>query len=168
MASPTPQEWILKADAAEQLGISIRQVERYASAGRIRMKLVRFSGDRSDRNVYSTEDIRKVLGEREAGTMHLVERAHVPALTPDNPFFTTLAAVLKQNAPPPRMEKAWLTLEEAVAHSGLPASEIARLIREDEVHAIGRGVATWRIQRESLDEWGRMVHLVPKSVRRSR
>jgi hypothetical protein len=164
MATPatepeSKQDWILKADAAEALGISIRQVERYAAAGRIRMKLVRFSGDRSDRNVYSTEDIQRVLGEREAGTMQLVQRAGAPELTADNPFFTTLTAVLKQHAPPPpRIEKAWLTLEEAVEYSGLPAPQIAMLVRGRYVYAIGRGRGTWRIQKRSLDQWGNANH----------
>jgi excisionase family DNA binding protein len=165
MATPAPEDWILKDAAAEQLGLSPRQVERYAAAGKIRMKLVRIAGDRSDRNVYSMEDIRAILTERESGTLKLVERGNTGLMAPEGPFFATLAAVLKQTAPPPRMDKAWLTLQEAAAYSGLPAPEIARLVRELQVYAMGRGRATWRIQRESLDEWGRMVHLVPKKQR---
>lgn len=155
------QEWIPKAEAAQMLGVSTREIERKAAAGRIQMKKVRLPGDKTDRAVYLTDDIDRVKQEREAGAMQLtVAQGHaLPSAVP-----AWLAAVLQPRTEP--INKAWLTLDEAAAYSGLPAPEISRLVRGLNVHAIGHGHKTWRIQRESLDEWGRMVHVhqIPKEI----
>lgn len=160
MATPAPAEWLPKKEAAALLGVSTRQVERYAESGRIRMQLARLPGERTDRNVYALEDLEKLNADRAAPAPKLLPFPEAMART-ESPAIAALTAILQQTAQP-RIERAWLTLDEAAAYSGLPASEIARLVRDKDVYAIGQGHVTWRIQRESLDEWGRMVHLVPK------
>ena len=158
MATPSTEQWVPKAKAAEMLGVSTREIERKAAAGRIRTQKVRLPGDKNDKAVYAVGDITTVKDQREAAALQLTVGPGQAAPHALPSVVAALTAVLQQTAPP-RVERAWLTLDEAATYSGLPASEIARLIRERQVYAMGRGHVTWRIQRESLDEWGRMVHL---------
>lgn len=154
MATPTPSpqgEWIPKAEAAELLGVSTREIERKAAAGRIRTNKVRLEGDRSDRTVYSVDDVQRVKQEREAGVMQLAPRGLPPA--PEaNPVFAALAGQLLRNSAP-RIEKPWLSLDEAAEYSGLPQTMLASALRAGGVYALGRGPKTWRVQRSSLDKW---------------
>lgn len=156
MASPTVHqeqgEWLPKAEAATLLGVSTREIERKAAAGRIRTLKVRLPEDRSDRTVYSTEDVQRLKQSRDAGMMQLSPRGSVAPVS-ELPAVAALAAVILKSVRP-AVEKAWLTLEEAVAHSGLPASQIERLIRDGVVYATGRGHRTWCVQRASLDHYG--------------
>ena len=73
-----------------------------------------------------------------------------------NAMATYLTKLSNALAPPQR--KAFLTFEEAIAYSGLPAAEIDRLLREGLIYSFGRGPKTWRIQRASLDAYGQASH----------
>jgi hypothetical protein len=156
MAAPSTKDaqWLPKAEAARFLNVSTRQIERYAEAGRLRSQLMRLEGDRTDRNIYALEDLERVKEQRDSPRAEL---APWPK-TPETPAIAALTAILQQTAKPP-VTKAWLTLDDASHYSGLPAPEIARLVRKQKVYAIGRGAVTWRIQRESLDRWGESDHL---------
>jgi hypothetical protein len=131
--------WLTKDDAAKRLGISARQIERLAAAGKLRSRSLRLQGERSNRTVYAEADVDA------AGTPQAVQLAN-----PGNAFMELLLTRLQPQAAP----RAWLTLEEAAEHSGLPASELKHLIRSDEIFTLGRRRETRRIQRASLDQFG--------------
>jgi Helix-turn-helix domain len=158
MSSPTPTqaqgEWIPKAEAAELLGVSTREIERKAASGRVRTNKVRLEGDRSDRTVYSVEDLQRVKQERESGVMQLAPRSAAVPVVQEQAFAALIAAL---KPPPPRVDRAWLTLEEAADYSGLTRPTISRYIRSRVVFAVGRGAKTWRILRGSLDDLGRKL-----------
>lgn len=140
-------EWLPKAEAAELLGVSTREIERKAASGRIQTKRVRLPGDRSDRTVYSGEDIERVKREREQGVMQLAPRTPLASSAMQE---QTLAAVLKAALAPPTQPKPWMTLDEAAEYSGLTERQIRKLDRTQVLR--GWGVAgNRRISKASID-----------------
>lgn len=147
-----------KAEAADFLGVSTREIERKAAAGRLTTKRVRLESDRSDRTVYSCEDLQRIRQERESGALQLAPRgplANATQLMQTEALTALMAAVYKPLAP--RLDRAWVTLDEAAEYSGLPAHVIAEHVRSRQIFAIGRGVKTWRVLRASLDDLGRKL-----------
>lgn len=179
-AEPEVQHWVKKAEAASILAISTRQLERYTASGRIASRRSLIPGEKTERALYLLDDVHRLKSELDnrvnVGLIATRETTASVAglLTREGPITQVLdtvaeairaqTAVLQQNTAP-RLDKGWLTLDEAAPYSGLTVPTIAALIRDNQVFAMGRGPVTWRIQRESLDEWSRMVHQVPKKFR---
>lgn len=173
MATPAPEAWITKEEAAEILGVSTRQVERLAERGLIRKRFIKPGGGRrygctqyEKAAVAAIEHDREFPAPSGDGTKDLARiREHVglPPLSPTieemsglTTGLITLKELLQEGRP--REPRAWLTLTEASEYSGLPVPFLSALLREGHIHAIGRGPATWRIQRASLDAYGSEAH----------
>jgi len=142
MLSPSAvqEPWLPKAEAAALLGVSTREIERKAAAGRIRTNRVRLAGDRSDRTVYSADDLHRVRQERESGALQLA-----PAVAQRQALPDWLATALK-----PRADKPWLTIDEAADYSGLTARQIRKLVTEGTLRAWGAATSR-RISKASID-----------------
>jgi hypothetical protein len=174
-ATATSEEWVSKEEAAALMGVKPRQVEKRAQAGYIEKRyLDRRLNERSARVQYSRADIVAFL----AGTPNHCEAvAQDAAKSVSREVSGSLAgnsgnalALIDQTLPlgfwstiferrrEPREPRAWLTLAEASEYSGLPVPFLSQLLRAELVYAIGRGPATWRIQRASLDGYGSEPH----------
>ena len=166
-------DWLPKEEAAELLGVSIRQLENRTLKGEIRKKtLPRLPNERAARVMYSIEDLKAInagspnhYGEPAASS---VPRAsdlvavitgrpnHSGAPAAGDPFAGLAAhlAALAKAFPPPAEAKPWLTLAEAAAYSGLPAAWLVAQAREGGkkwVVNVGQGTkAHWRFNREAL------------------
>lgn len=70
------------------------------------------------------------------------------------------AMALRSGLAPAIDTREWLALDEASEYSGLPSQVLAGLLRSDKppVSFTGRGPKTWRIQRSSLDAYGKAAH----------
>jgi hypothetical protein len=169
----TPQEtWIPKARAAELLGLSVREVERMAQNGRIQKRYDKPGpGRRYGCVLYREADVLAIEEEREVGIHNsggAQAKQNLLTLLPASQVgpraveaqvdawgaLTAHLAKLSAAFPTPTNRKAWLTLEEAAEHSGLPVAKLTELVSSEVVYAIGRGPKTWRIQRASLDAFG--------------
>jgi hypothetical protein len=170
-------EWLLKEDAAKFLGTNARSVERRARQGLVTSRyLPKQPNERQARVVYRRADLEAILNgiamtpatdpvtkrpTTESTALAIAQPPQTAVALAQVDFFGGLAthlAKLSAAFPAPRITKAWLTLEEAVEHSGLPAAELAQLLRAGIIHAIGRGPKTWRVQRASLDAYGEAPH----------
>jgi hypothetical protein len=178
---PKPaKEWITAEEAAALLGVNLRQVQKRARAGYIeKRRLPRLPTESAGRVEYSRADIDALL----AGTPNHCEPvaasgqrpgastppptpgngksalARIPAEFPDLWLRPQLAPGPWPLAPP----RAWLTLPEAAAYSGLPEVTIVSLTRGGMIRAIdqwgqdvGQGThrASYRVSRASLDAYG--------------
>jgi hypothetical protein len=193
VATPSPTDWISKEEAARILGINHRQLQHRASQGYIEKRfLPKRAHERQARVTYAKRDVeallagvpnhseqlapvapesKKKIGKGLERAFDDYVKAGMPPITAEGAYafprmLEAHVAALARIAPP-RVTKAWLTLEEAVDYSGQTASEIAHRVRDETVYATGRGPLTWRIQRESLDRWGRMDHLALDGAERS-
>jgi hypothetical protein len=154
--------WLMKEDAAKLLGVGIRQLENRVARGKVRKQtLQREPGERTARVCYAEEDLKALL----AGTPNQYEPPAAPqsrtlAITngaPGDPFagmpekLAALAAFASQfKAPEP---KFWLTVDEAIAVSGLPREYLIAQARSGAFRAVnvGRGKREfWRFNREGL------------------
>jgi excisionase family DNA binding protein len=174
---PTTENWLPKLEAAKFLGVSIRELERKSGAGRIRTRKVRLAGEKSDRVVYHPVDLATVKRERETNVVMRQEpgtralavpaglaiEAQMAPVRAQSEIAAALVQTLHQLTPP-RITKFWLTVQEAADYSGLPPAQIEELVRDRHVLALGRGPKTWRVQRSSLDDFGRATTL-PRSTR---
>ncbi len=138
--STTSEEWIRKAAAAALIGTTLRQVERYASAGAIRKQMV--ADKHGPVALLSREDCLRIKQRREQGPV-------VTAVTPAPPRQVALPPL----AEAPHQPRPWLTLAEAAEFSGLPASWLKRAAWSGQVEAINCGSVDrprWRFHRDSL------------------
>lgn len=167
----SPQsEWISKADAAQALGVSPRQIERHIAAGRLRSR-------REPRRPHETAapvsiaaaDVEAIRAGRpnyhpvveKSGTMPDVHAANDLALlvpppaapAAPAPDATALLDRLARLLPPPPPPRPWLSTEEAAAFSGLPAAWLRRAAAEGRIAALNVGVKRprWRILRSALE-----------------
>jgi hypothetical protein len=166
-----PEEWMPKDRAAKLLGASVRQLERRAQQGYIEKKL----GERAptERNApvfYSRADILAIKAgkpnvyAREVPAAKTEQRAAsvpengnalarvAPPQTPlDWAFIVESARQYALPAPKP-----WLTLDEAVAFSGLSRAYLLRRAREGWAAAVdqsfGGARSSWRFNRDKLSE----------------
>jgi hypothetical protein len=156
------EEWINKTDAAEILGVSVRQLELKTANGQIRKKtLPKKPSDRAARVVYSREDLDAIragkpnyYGEPKPETAALAV-APVAAGDPFAGLAAQLAAIARA-FPPPVEKRPWLTLAEAELFSGLTRKWLLEqtelenaciLTRDMGKHARG---GRWRFNREAL------------------
>jgi hypothetical protein len=183
-AKPAPDaEWLTKRDAARFLGISNRQLERRAYEGYIAKRfLPRKPTDRSQTVEYKREDLvalkagapnmsavvrkepkAKVLPKPNAAYTEPAQPAASAALAvvhdaPRNGDpWDALAAKLAGLAaafPTAAPAKPWLTLDEAVAWSGLSRAYLLRRAREGWAAAVDQSAGAarqqWRFNREGL------------------
>ena len=130
--------WITKKDAAEAVGTTVRQIERYMQRGLLRKQMA--EGRNGPVALVNAEDCRRVKHRREAGPVTVAIEKPAPL---------ALAAPAEAPQPP----RPWLTLVEAAEFSGLPASWLKRAATSGQVEAINCGSIErprWRFHRDSL------------------
>lgn len=153
-------EWPNEAQAAAALGISAKTIVRYAIAGKIETRKRPRPGKKPE-NVYNPHDLERLL-----------PRAHVMPAAPEAAHDSTepksnglvrinderftfayvLQEILRRNAAPPAAPLPWITIEEAVASSGLSAGYLRRAIQEEKIEAVRGGPhGALRIRRASLE-----------------
>lgn len=163
--------WIPKAEAAQILGISLRQLERREASGYIRKKtLDRPATGRGSAPVfYALEDIEAIRDGRPhnwgvpvddnapaapqaSGSTAIATRAPVTPLRPDWEQFCRAVATAVAPRPEP---KAYLTIREAAEYSGLPVAYLKRMASSGLFGAIdvaGEGATkrAWRFRRSDF------------------
>jgi hypothetical protein len=181
---PKPaKEWITAEEAAALLGVNLRQVQKRARAGYIeKRRLPRLPTESAGRVEYSRADVDALLDgtpnhcepvgfpqrvraaeEAEAGSDARPPAAGngTRALAPA--AFFRPPELAAGHWPAPTAPRAWLTLPEAAAYSGLPEVTIVSLTRGGMIRAIdqwgqdvGQGThrASYRMSRASLDAYG--------------
>jgi excisionase family DNA binding protein len=157
-----------KREVAERLGISTRQVENYASQGRLgEIKYVRgktgkaasFDGSEVERlkRELDTPDLPvttlQAANSHDAGHSGLVRRNDVAA------FFDQLTAVIERRDIQPQInigEKIMLTLTDAATLASLSTNHLREAIKAGNLKAriIGRG---WKVKRTDLDSYVRKL-----------
>lgn len=136
-------EWLTRAQASERLRVGIRRVLEYANDGHLRTRLERDPQSGQMAYLIHAGDVERFQTKRESApvvTAVLRPKYSVPSAPP-----------AAQASPHPA---AWLTLEEAAAHSRLPASYLLELVVTKELPARDVGVrpgGKWRIKQEALD-----------------
>lgn len=168
MSAPVAESWITKQEAAELLGVSIRQVERLAARGLIRKRYLKpGEGRKYGCTQFQRAAVVSIDREREQALVKTASDsatsvAVVPVGQSQATAWSALAehlAKLSAAYPTPKREwPAWLTFEEAWEYSGLTAPYLEGFLRDGLIHCIGRGRKTWRIQRASLDAYGQAAH----------
>lgn len=149
MAAMTPQpdyhDWPTKAECAKLLGCSAATLERMAKAGKLEVRY-REVPKRRPEAIYNPTEIDRLIGERNppfvappGSAMMLNNPGNVsadavreallslPLLVRDRD-----GAAAPEAASTPRValsSKLYLTIDEAVEYSGLPASYLHRMIR---------------------------------------
>jgi hypothetical protein len=147
------RQWIPKQDAAEQLGYSYRTLERKIIKLKLRTAQRDVPGRRSITIIHPA-DFEKLKSQTIPATPAPIEEENGRELEPRPalpPAIREFAASLLGTLPyPPR--KLFLTLREASDYSGLPQTDLERLIETGELKAreIRKGKAKM-ISRRSLE-----------------
>ena len=129
-------EWIPKAQFAQELNISEKTVERLVAQGHIRSSYRRVPGRRS-MVILHPDDCAKMRDES-------LRPQPIPANSP------TPKRQKKTLIPQPLQAKVFLDLQEASAYSGLPEGLLKDLIRRGQLWAIKRG--RYFLKREALED----------------
>lgn len=163
------QETVTKQEAAALLGVtSTRSVERYVSEGKLH-PVEQTAGGRGKTVSFKTADVLalKTEMERRAETNALQRQEGREALTTTKgdrgSAVAVVASLLEQHMAMTerlgaKLDEAlsrhdprplWLTREQALEISGLPASVLQQGIRDGRLSPLGRGRA-WRLSRDEL------------------
>jgi len=161
-----------KTEVAEVLNCSTRQVEKYASEGRLTVVYVR--GKRGRQAKYDRAEVEKLQAELEAERETVIgqppgiipqqlatrppvafEQAMALLAQPLDLIVARLQAMNGSSTPP--APSVWLTIDEAAAWLGLPRKAIERALHDDRdgagqqrtIKAIGRGGGL-RLHAESM------------------
>jgi len=156
-------EWITPDEAAKSLGLSIRRVLEYATAGELRTqkngrgRLINFSD--VEKLKRAREEKRQGEMQRAAASTSGESKAGLNGIT--HALTTTVQALVDRTRhsgepaiaqPQPRI-KPWLTLIEAAEYTGLPASYLLKQAKYGALDArdVGpRPGGRWRFSRHSL------------------
>ncbi len=176
MTAPTLtklSEWVLKEEAARMLKLKPAAVELRARRGWLKRKyLERLPNEKQGRVVYLRADIEKLkrgeIPESSATVVDPVTKQRAPqavaktgaGATPTEAWQSAFAQVVAKfgeqfmhSFGPPPYKQAWLTFDEALAHSGHTPMMLTKLILGNKVMSYGRGPKTWRVSRVSLDAY---------------
>jgi excisionase family DNA binding protein len=157
-----------KREVAERLGISTRQVENYASQGRLgEIKYVRGrTGKEASFDESEVERLKRELdtpdlpltalqatNSHDSGHSGLVRRTDAAA------FFDQLTAIIEHRSTQPQInvgEKIMLTLTDAASLTSLSTNHLREAIKGGKLKAriIGRG---WKVKRADLDAYVRKL-----------
>jgi excisionase family DNA binding protein len=162
-------EWITKEEAAEQLQASTRTIERHISAGRIETRKEPREG-KIPEVLCRSKDVDRLKPEAflmpELATRPTAATA--TATTPATPqlsesqaltlaalkaLATALATITTRPAEAvSKIDRPWLSVDEAAAKSGLSRRLIRKLIGAGDIVAVKDGRA-WKVLQESLLKW---------------
>lgn len=158
------EQWVTKDVAARMLGLGIRAIERIAEKGGLSKR--KEPTKKGYRVLYLLGEVEQLKSERaagivraSAGEMAPVPQANLAIVNAQTEAWAAMAThMTRLGTLFPALAKAWMTLDEAAEYSGLPIALLEPLLREQTIFALGRGPKTWRIQRASLDAYGRAGH----------
>jgi predicted DNA-binding transcriptional regulator AlpA len=151
-----PNATLTKRDVVALLGKSKRSVDTYMADGRLPYEYVSTPNGRTA--AFQRADVERLKRDLE---MPLRGNRNEVAVTPPQrvpvdpqAVAGTIAAVLREALHAPAPVRPWLTLHEAVAWSGLPATYLVRAAKEGKVKALNvarnGGRAFWRFNRDDL------------------
>jgi predicted DNA-binding transcriptional regulator AlpA len=162
-----PNPTLTKRDVIELLGKSKRTIDTYMADGRLPYDYV--TGANGKQAAFSREDVERLKRELETpiratpgstvartpGAVVATDSSRIEPYRADPQAIAgTIAAVLREALHAPAPVRPWLTLHEAVAWSGLPASYLVRAAKEGKVKALNvarnGGRAFWRFNRDDL------------------
>lgn len=153
------ENWPTIEEAAAQLNTSLRTMWRHAKARRIETQKRPRPGKKPE-NVCNPRDL-----ERLKPAAHVMPAEEPTAGSPEPngnglarinderfTFAYVLQEILRRNGAPPPAPLPWITLQEAVAASGLSAGYLRRAIQEGKIEAVRGGPhGALRIRRGSLE-----------------
>jgi hypothetical protein len=153
-------ECVSKEEAAERLGLSERRVLEYIQSGALRAEQRYNSTTKAWGSWVHAGDVERLRDERAtprakkpAPTKEIAIRKKETALGATGPAISAAGA--------PATGRAWLTLDEGEAYTGLPAAFLLRLIRSSALRALDVGVRAGgrlRVKRSDLDSIGGNFH----------
>jgi excisionase family DNA binding protein len=136
-------EFITKQIAAQILGLSVRRVLELSNSGSIKRRQVVDPVTKRRQTVLLARDVRAVVDGNRRLVAYRGPAGEAAALPPPQP-------PLQPGAP----ERPWLTVEEAAACSGLPASFLLGLIEGRRLPALDVGVRAggrYRVAKRDVD-----------------
>jgi excisionase family DNA binding protein len=167
-ASAPALEWLTQDEAAKRLGTTVRTIRRMASERKIASRLQPVAG-RKPLVLIDPADIERILFERQRTVVmqngqngHIVHMPSEPSALALRPETSQVVEQVPQLVVQliqaiaglrPAEPTPWLTLKEAVAWSGLPASFLVLAAREGTIRAINVGTGAkqhWRFNRAGL------------------
>lgn len=151
------KEWMTLDEAKRFLGKSEKSVQRLKRAGHLHSKNESREG-RAQR-VYSGADLQRIKAEAIPAsaiapeTSMAIAKVQAPVeLAIPSATVTTLRDLVTEWRGP--VERLWLSLEEAVAVSGLREGFLLTAISQSKIAALKAGFGgAWRINRASLEEF---------------
>ena len=150
----TKVEWLTQEDAAARLGMSVRRMLEYASAGKIQTeKGVNEETQRPTLKMHAG-DVERLVEERSQQKAGTQMRALATVDYSKRPAAEQVRALLAGNGAAAAGLKPWLTLDQAAEYSGLSRVLLYELIRDGVLPARCDHVASdrWRICRQDLDD----------------
>lgn len=159
-----PPGFVDRAAAMRELGKSDSTIERLVANGELGSRTVPRPGRRAER-VYSSADIERLKEREEQRAQARPPSALAVRQPSESPQWQAVQAILDRiqqqqtrllDAPAapakPQVEikdKLWLSLDEAVAYSGLARRDLIQMCREGKV--VARKSGGWKILRKSLE-----------------
>lgn len=143
-----------KSEAAHELGVAEKTVERMAKRGQIQQAVRKRPGYASV-SIFKPEDIERLKSEQD--TAETPGAFLMPAEKPQRQAEAALSIVdlLRSAAQKPAdvslIDKLYLTVKEAVLLSGLPLGYLRAKMKDGSLAALKTG-AGWRIKRADLME----------------
>jgi len=131
-------EYLTREIAVQHSGLALRRLNEHAAAGRIRRRKIKDPVSGRKQWVYLLADI---------------ERWRMEALKEKLP--AAIGAPGARSLPAAVPDCQWLTIDQAEAYTGLPASYLQQLIQKRQLKARDVGVrpgGRWRVARVALDK----------------
>lgn len=163
MAKADYSKWITKQDAAEAIGVSTKQIERWAQDKEIQVVKWKRPEGGTRIVVCHPGDVERIARNRNPETETFVipkDQAPVPngdlparQLSADRLVQILAGALGTSQTSQTRLTGLWLTLQEAQEYSGLPVAILRVLIETGRLAAIDVGVrrgGRWRVRKIDL------------------
>lgn len=142
-------EYLTKQLAADTLGISPRRLLEISLSGAIKRKYTRNPATKRRMAIFRSADVLRIAEEIQS---------RKSAVRPEPPPRSESAALVAHSGTPhpdQPHEARWLTLDEAAAYTGLPASFLGDRIEQGKLPALNVGKrpgGRWRVSRRDLDQ----------------
>lgn len=160
--------WLTKAAAAAAIGCGTKTIELLSQRGLLEQARYRRPTGGPALAVYNPLDVAKEARERNPRGRPFVMPAEPQAGTAlalpgplEDPLVGTLVhnlvAAFRQAQQPPAYEPDFITVDEAAAKTGLTAYRIRTALADKSLPGIKGGRAGWRIHREVLRDWSRLL-----------
>lgn len=149
--APAARDFVSKQIAAARLGLSVRRVLELSARGAIERRHVMDPATKRRQTVFLAADVERVA---QATVNHDVALYRHPGAAIAREVAALPPVEAAVAAPPPPPDRRWLTVDEAAAYSGLPASFLLSLIAKRRLPALDVGVrpgGRYRVGRSDVD-----------------